>query len=131
MNYPSRHSKITPHQVYLDIESAFKLWSDYAPLEFVVSNDKRKDADISVSFHRKNHGDGSPFDGRMGIRAHAFYPGSDNYGKLDGDIHLDDDEIFTHHRKVENGRLCILLVQFCAWFQMFTAQRKFVLCCYL
>ena len=103
MNYPSRHSKITPYQVYRDVEQAFSLWSEMSPLEFIVSNDVIPD--IRISFESKEHGDNSPFDGRLGIRAHAFYPGSDPYGELDGDIHLDDDEVFTHHKSVVNGKL--------------------------
>ena len=50
---------------------------------------KTKDAaDLKIKFASANHGDDYPFDGQGGTFAHAFYPTS-------GNIHFDDDEIFT------------------------------------
>ncbi|KAF2316180.1 hypothetical protein GH714_041521 [Hevea brasiliensis] len=45
-------------------------------------------ADIKIGFHRGNHGDGSSFDGRGGILAHAFAP-------QDGRFHYDADETWA------------------------------------
>ena len=39
-------------------------------------------------FGRRNHGDSSPFDGKAGVLAHAYFP-------EDGRIHFDEDETFT------------------------------------
>uniref|UniRef100_A0A3Q3F6N9 Collagenase 3 n=1 Tax=Labrus bergylta TaxID=56723 RepID=A0A3Q3F6N9_9LABR len=60
--------------------AAWKIWSNVAPMKFRKRN--RKEADIELS------SDGSPFDGKGGILAHAFQPG---YG-IGGDVHFDADE---------------------------------------
>lgn len=72
------------------IKEAFKRWSDVTPLTFhEVSSDELPD--IEIWFTTGNHYDGSNFDGRGGILAHAFYPGPGT----GGDMHFDDDENFT------------------------------------
>ncbi|NXR60498.1 MMP7 protein, partial [Rhadina sibilatrix] len=68
------------------IKKALMVWSDVTPLSF-----RRVyigQADIEIRFARREHGDGSPFDGRGGTLAHAFAPGKG----LGGDAHFDDDE---------------------------------------
>ncbi|XP_072898016.1 uncharacterized protein [Hemitrygon akajei] len=74
------------------IALAFKVWSDVTPLTFVKQ--AAGEADIMILFARRNHGDLNPFDGRGGILAHAFAPGSD----LGGDAHFDKDEWWTLSR---------------------------------
>ncbi|XP_076606565.1 collagenase 3 [Chaetodon auriga] len=80
-NLPIPASKV--HKV---LRAAWKLWSNVTPLKF--RKRRRKEADIVISFYNSDHKDGSPFDGKGGILAHAFLPG---YG-IGGDVHFDADE---------------------------------------
>ncbi|KAM3920026.1 72 kDa type IV collagenase [Leptodactylus fuscus] len=68
---------------------AFQVWSDVTPLKFTRLMDG--EADIMINFGRWEHGDGYPFDGKDGLLAHAFAPGSG----IGGDSHFDDDELWT------------------------------------
>uniref|UniRef100_A0A3P9A308 Matrix metalloproteinase-9 n=1 Tax=Esox lucius TaxID=8010 RepID=A0A3P9A308_ESOLU len=68
---------------------AFKVWSDVTPLTFTRLFDGT--ADIMISFGKRDHGDGYPFDGTNGLLAHAFPPGEG----VQGDAHFDDDENWT------------------------------------
>ncbi|XP_053347984.1 72 kDa type IV collagenase [Clarias gariepinus] len=68
---------------------AFKVWSDVTPLKF--TRIMTGEADIMINFGRNEHGDGYPFDGKDGLLAHAFAPGSG----IGGDSHFDDDEHWT------------------------------------
>ncbi|XP_063801353.1 72 kDa type IV collagenase [Pseudophryne corroboree] len=68
---------------------AFQVWSDVTPLKFNRIMDG--EADIMINFGRWEHGDGYPFDGKDGLLAHAFAPGSG----VGGDSHFDDDELWT------------------------------------
>lgn len=68
---------------------ALKVWSDVTPLRFSRIHDG--EADIMINFGRWEHGDGYPFDGKDGLLAHAFAPGTG----VGGDSHFDDDELWT------------------------------------
>uniref|UniRef100_A0A8C5EGR4 Collagenase 3 n=1 Tax=Gouania willdenowi TaxID=441366 RepID=A0A8C5EGR4_GOUWI len=63
--------------------AAWKMWSTVTPIKFRKRS--RREADITISFHT---GDGSPFDGKGGILAHAFLPGAG----IGGDVHFDAEE---------------------------------------
>lgn len=67
---------------------ALLAWSRETPLSFKRARDV---GDIDASFYSRNHGDGSPFDGRGGTLAHAFMPFFPNE-PLSGDTHFDADE---------------------------------------
>ncbi|KAK7602622.1 hypothetical protein V9T40_008211 [Parthenolecanium corni] len=70
-----------------DVKKAFDAWSEVSPLSFVRKTYGK--ADIEIRFESGDHGDEDPFDGRGGTLAHANFPA---YG---GDVHFDDDEIWT------------------------------------
>lgn len=77
--------------VRLELNKAFKVWSDVSQLNFreVNANDN---ADIVVSFERGQHNDGYAFDGRGMVLAHAFFPGEG----IGGDAHFDAEEPWVH-----------------------------------
>ncbi|XP_028393335.1 matrix metalloproteinase-25-like isoform X2 [Dendronephthya gigantea] len=90
---PQPRAKISASTVRVTMEKSFRMWKDASKLSFRRLADNDNSADIIVKFGVGNHGDFYPFDGRSGTLAHAFYPGS-NTG-ISGDIHFDDDEIWT------------------------------------
>ncbi|XP_036417883.1 matrix metalloproteinase-20 [Colossoma macropomum] len=71
------------------IASALDVWAKASPLRFFRSHSQQ--ADIVVEFATRNHGDSFPFDGPRGTLAHAFDPGEG----IGGDVHFDDDELWT------------------------------------
>lgn len=67
---------------------AFKLWSDVSEFTFKQVEPSEAQPDLKISFQRGDHGDGTPFDGRGGYLAHAFFPEG-------GTMHVDADEDWT------------------------------------
>lgn len=84
--YPTRFL-YKKHEVDGQIEKAFKIWSQVAPIDFVVQKEGR--VHIDIRFASGEHGDGDPFDGPGNTLAHAYFP---QYG---GDAHFDDQEYWT------------------------------------
>ena len=71
------------------IRRAFALWSDQTPLTFTeVANPS--EADISVAWAIRDHGDGDAFDGPGDILAHASFPNP--YDNSQVFLHFDDEE---------------------------------------
>ncbi|XP_048199996.1 macrophage metalloelastase [Perognathus longimembris pacificus] len=75
------------------IQKAFQVWSDVTPLKFRKIYTGK--ADIVILFAHREHGDFSPFDGRGGVLAHAYGPGSG----IGGDAHFDEAEIWSKNFK--------------------------------
>lgn len=84
--YPTRFLS-KKDQVDGQIEKAFKIWSQVAPIDFVPKKEGR--VHIDIRFASGEHGDGDAFDGPGNTLAHAYFP---QYG---GDAHFDDQEYWT------------------------------------
>ncbi|XP_060627034.2 collagenase 3-like [Anolis sagrei] len=84
-----------PAKVREVIAKAFKVWSDVTPLQF---RSTRRPADIEISFAHGEHGDFNPFDGRGGVLAHAYFPGTG----LGGDAHFDEGERWSEFNRDTN-----------------------------
>lgn len=76
-----------PLNLVAPVIRALATWASNSPFTFSEALEGQV-ADINISFERGEHGDGSPFDGRGGILAHAFAP-------TDGRLHFDADETWT------------------------------------
>ncbi|KAM3708303.1 hypothetical protein ACB098_02G088500 [Castanea mollissima] len=74
----------TPTEAMSPVAKAFETWAANTHFRFSRAQD-HTNADIKVSFHRRDHGDGHAFDGAGGILAHAWAP-------TDGRFHYDADE---------------------------------------
>ncbi|KAH7302057.1 hypothetical protein KP509_23G054500 [Ceratopteris richardii] len=68
----------------LAFSNAFNQWAAVIPMNFTEIDDYEI-ADVKIEFVSYSHGDGEPFDGVLGVLAHAFSP-------TDGRFHLDDSE---------------------------------------
>nr|XP_020667515.1 macrophage metalloelastase-like [Pogona vitticeps] len=84
-----------PAKVREVIAKAFKVWSDVTPLQFRRTTGP---ADIEILFASGAHGDYAPFDGRGGVLAHAYFPGSG----IGGDAHFDESEQWSEYNRETN-----------------------------
>lgn len=93
-NFVNGTNDIASTDERIAIRQAFQLWSDYANLNFT---EVTATGDISISWAIGNHGDGAAnaFDGAGGVLGHTFLPNSNAATGLAGDMHFDDDEIWT------------------------------------
>lgn len=90
--YRNLTSQLTASEVKAAVRSAFDLWkAAHPPFQFrEVSLDDNPI--IVIRFVTGSHADGFPFSGGDGDLAHAFLP---NHPSLRGQIHFDDDEIWS------------------------------------
>ncbi|GLJ43042.1 hypothetical protein SUGI_0893500 [Cryptomeria japonica] len=80
-------SEITMADMKTVIGRSFQRWADVIPITFTETDDF-SNADIKIGYFNKDHGDGEPFDGPLGVLAHSFSP-------EDGRFHLDAAESWT------------------------------------
>ena len=73
----------------VEILRAFEVWIRHVKIHLYEVTNKDL-AHIRISFVSRNHGDKYPFDGPLGVLAHAFYPPS-------GEVHFDNQEKFTYN----------------------------------
>ncbi|GAV72841.1 Peptidase_M10 domain-containing protein/PG_binding_1 domain-containing protein [Cephalotus follicularis] len=66
---------------------AFSRWASVIPVNF-AEIEEYESADIRIGFYHRDHGDGEPFDGVLGVLAHAFSPEN-------GRFHLDAAETWA------------------------------------
>ncbi|KAB1217005.1 Metalloendoproteinase 1 [Morella rubra] len=66
---------------------SFSRWESVIPVSFTETRDYQS-ADIRIGFYLGDHGDGQPFDGVLGVLAHAFSPEN-------GRLHLDAAETWA------------------------------------
>lgn len=80
-------SYLTSDEIRGAFARAFSRWSEVIPLNFTEVQDYLT-ADIRIGFYDGDHGDGEPFDGVLGVLAHAFSPEN-------GRLHLDASETWS------------------------------------
>jgi len=71
------------------VRQAFALWSEQTPLTFTEGS-SAAEADISIAWATRDHGDGDPFDGPGDVLAHASFPNP--YNNSEVILHFDDEE---------------------------------------
>lgn len=105
----SNDDGITDNQVRDTMRKSFSKWQEVSNLKFLeLVGEPINTAKIRVRFERGNHGDPYAFDGRGATLAHAFYPHS-NEG-LAGDVHFDDDEIYSIDMNADRNKRKLLWV---------------------
>ncbi|CAI9289270.1 unnamed protein product [Lactuca saligna] len=86
-----------------DVQDAFRRsfsrWSSVIPVNFTETDDYSS-ADIKIGFYKGDHGDGEPFDGVLGVLAHAFSPEN-------GRLHLDEAETWAVDFKSTKSKVAV------------------------
>ena len=77
----------TPSNAMGPVTRAFATWAGNTHFTFSQAQ-SYENADLKISFHKGDHGDGHPFDGPGGTLAHAYRPS-------DGRFHYDGDEVWS------------------------------------
>lgn len=80
-------------------ERSFARWSSVIPVNFTEAEDYDS-ADIKIGWYKGDHGDGEPFDGVLGVLAHAFSPEN-------GRFHLDGAETWAVDFKEQKSKVAV------------------------
>ncbi|XP_059318760.1 metalloendoproteinase 1-MMP [Lycium ferocissimum] len=80
-------------------QRSFSRWSSAIPVNFTEADDYST-ADIKIGFYHGDHGDGEPFDGVLGVLAHAFSPEN-------GKFHLDAAETWAVDFDDQRSRVAV------------------------
>ncbi|KAJ4952940.1 hypothetical protein NE237_029772 [Protea cynaroides] len=88
-----------PSEIRAVFERAFTRWAAAIPVTFYETDDYGS-ADITIGFYSRDHGDGQPFDGVLGVLAHAFSPES-------GRFHLDAAERWAVDFGTEKSKVAV------------------------
>ena len=86
------------------MKKAIELWSREIKIDF--NETSADNPDIWVKFVTRYHDDPYSFDGVGGTLAHAYYPHNNELG-LNGDVHFDDDENYTHESELGRNLLWV------------------------
>ncbi|KAH7514181.1 hypothetical protein FEM48_Zijuj11G0061400 [Ziziphus jujuba var. spinosa] len=78
---------------------SFSRWSAVIPVNFTETG-AYESADIKIGFYQGDHGDGEPFDGVLGVLAHAFSPEN-------GRFHLDKSESWAVDFKSDKSKVAV------------------------
>ena len=78
---------------------AFSRWASVIPVSF-RETEEYDSADIKIGFYLGDHGDGEPFDGVLGVLAHAFSP-------QNGRFHLDAAESWSVDFDRDESRVAV------------------------
>lgn len=92
-------SYISRADIEAAVRRAFDRWARVIPVKFVPAIDYYT-ADVKLGFYTGDHGDGEPFDGVLGVLAHAFSPQS-------GRLHLDAAERWAVDFGLEESKVAI------------------------
>lgn len=86
-------------EVAAAFQRAFRRWAKVIPVSFEEAAEYEK-AEVKVGFYSGDHGDGEPFDGVLGVLAHAFSPAS-------GLLHLDAAERWAVDFRAERSKVAV------------------------
>lgn len=90
---------LSSSEVRSAVKRAFSRWASVIPVNFTETDDFGS-ADIKIGFYSGDHGDGQPFDGVLGVLAHAFSP-------RNGRFHFDKAETWTVDFESEKSKVAI------------------------